>query len=215
MNYPSLQECRGLFEEYKVPSTIKTHCEAVHKVATFMAEELAKNKLQNKLYDEFKIDAHLVSSFSLLHDFMKAVVLERLGDAPYFYTPTVEEKEMHQQLRQKFAGMSETKVAFLILNDKYPPFAALFLELDELTRNPNVRTSNEARLVHYVDWRVLGNKIVPLQERMRYIYERYKTWITKNNLDWNVIVKDQEEYERKLFNQLPFKPDELQNYIKI
>ncbi|MEK6845883.1 MAG: hypothetical protein AABY26_03935, partial [Nanoarchaeota archaeon] len=188
-NYPSLQECRELFEEYKVPNTIKTHCEAVHKVATFVAEELAKNKLN----DEFKINVQLISSFSLLHDFMKAVVLERLDDAPYFYTPTVEEREMHQQLRQKFSGMSETKAAFLILNEKYPQFAALFLELDELTRNPNAITSNEARLVHYVDWRVLGNKIVPLQERMKYIYDRYKEWIIKNNLNWDWIVKDQEE----------------------
>ncbi len=158
MNYPSIQECRGLFEEYKVPGTIKAHCEAVHKVAMFIAEELVKNKLNN----EFKINVELISSFSLLHDFMKAVVLERLDDAPYFYTPTLEEREMHHQLRQKFAGMSETKASFLILKDKYPQFAALFLELDELTRNPKARTSDEARLVHYVDWRILGNKIVPL-----------------------------------------------------
>lgn len=210
MDYPSLQECRGLFERYKVPGTIRTHCEAVHKVATFIAEELTKQP-QNG----FNIDAKLIGSFSLLHDFMKAVVLERLGDAPYFYTPTLEEKEMHQQLRQKFAGKSETKAAFLILNEKYPSFAALFLELDELTRNPKAKTSNEARLVHYVDWRVLGNKIVPLQERMKYIYQRYGEWIKKNHLNWGEIVKDQEEYERKLFNQLPFNPDELQNYVKI
>lgn len=211
MNYPSIEECRGLFEEYKVPNTIKTHCEAVHKVATFMAEELAKNKLNH----EFKINVQLISSFSLLHDFMKAVVLEKLGDAPYFYTPTLEEREMHHQLRQKFVGMSETKASFLILKDKYPQFAALFLELDELTRNPKAQTSDEARLVHYVDWRILGNKIVPLQERMKYIYERYKSWIIKNNLNWNEIVTDQQEYEHKLFNQLPFKSDELQNYAAL
>ncbi|MBI4980761.1 hypothetical protein HZC30_04370 [Candidatus Woesearchaeota archaeon] len=211
MNYPSLQECRGLFEEYKVPGTVKTHCEAVHKAATFIAEELAKSRPA----PGFKIDVELVSSFSLLHDFMKAVVLERLGDAPYYYTPTVEEKEMHQQLRQRFAGKSETKAAFLLLNKKYPQFAALFLELDELTRNPNAAASDEARLVHYIDWRILGNKIVPLQERMKYIYQKYKEWIIKNNLNWPEMVKDQEEYERKLFNQLPFNSDDLQNYVKI
>ncbi len=211
MNYPSLQECRGLFEEYKVIGTIKTHCETVHKVTTFMAEELNNNRLQHG----FKIDANLVSSFSLLHDFMKAVVLERLGDAPYFYTPTLDEREMHQQLRQKFAGMSETKASFLILKDKYPQFAKLFLELDELTRNPKAQTSDEARLVHYVDWRILGNKIVPLQERMKYIYNRYKEWILKNNLEWDELVKEQQEYEHKLFNQLPFKPDKLGELVQL
>ncbi len=50
---------------------------------------------------------------------------------------------------------------------------------------------------------------------MNYIYERYKSWIIKNNLDWAEIVKGQQEYEHKLFNQLPFKPDELDKYVKI
>ncbi len=207
MKTPTLSHCHALFDQYKVPGTVKEHCNTVHKVATFLAKELVKRK--------YPLQLEVVKPFSLLHDFMKAVVLERLTDPPYNYQPTPEELEMHQQLREQYPGWSETKVAHLLLKDEFPEFAQLFLELDELTRDPHASVSEEARFIHYVDWRVLGNKVVSLQQRMNYIYDRYGHWIKKKNIDWEAARREQFEYERKLFNCLPFKAEELGEKIKL
>lgn len=201
MNLPTLPHCQELFAKYKVPGTVKEHCITVHQVATFLAEELAKKK--------YPLHLEIVKPFSLLHDFMKAVVLERLTDPPYNYQPTKEEMEMHQALREEYKGLSETKVAHLLLKDEFPEFAALFLELDELTRNPHAQVNEEARFIHYVDWRVLGNKVVPLKERMDYIYDKYGHWIQKKNIDWETAKQEQYAYEHKIFNCLPFQAEEL------
>ncbi len=202
MNLPTLLQCQELFEKYKVPAgTVKIHCETVNKVAVFLAQELVKRK--------YPLRPEIIKPFSLLHDFMKVVVLERLTNPPYNYKPTEEEVQMHQKLREKYKGLSETKVAYLILKEKYPEFAALFLELDELTRNPRAPVREETKFIHYVDWRVMGNSIVPLQERMAYIWQRYGPWIRKQGIDWEASRQEQRAYEAKIFKLLPYQPEEL------
>lgn len=207
MKTPTLQHCQELFGQYKVPGTVKEHCKTVHKVAAFLAEELIKKGYPLRL--------DIVKPFSLLHDFMKAVVLERLTDPPYNYQPSKEETEMHQKLREQYKGHSETYVTYLLLKEEFPEFAQLFLELDELTRNPQAVVSEETRFIHYVDWRVLGNKVVPLTQRMNYIYERYGQWIQKRGIDWKEVQQEQYDYERKLFNHLPFGAEELGGKINL
>lgn len=207
MNLPTLPHCQALFEQYQVPGTVKEHCHTVHLVAVFLAQELVQKKYPLRL--------EIIKPFSLLHDFMKAVVLERLTDPPYNYKPTAEEMHLHQKLREQYQGLSETKVAHLLLQDEFPEFAQLFLELDELTRNPHASVSEEARFIHYIDWRVLGNKVVLLQQRMEYIYNRYGNWIKKKNIDWEAAKQEQFDYERKIFNCLPFTAEELGEKVKL
>jgi len=207
MDTPTLKECEELFNQYKVPGTVKAHCTAVLQVASFLAEELQKKS--------YPLNPQIIKPFALLHDFMKAVVLERLTDPPYNYQPTGEEIEMHKHLRVTYPNMSETKVTNLILKEKYPQFAQLFLELDELTRNPLAEVSEEAKFIHYVDWRVLHNKVVPMQERLDYIYNRYGNWIKKRNIDWEATKQEQFAYEQKIFKHLPFKPNELHLHVKL
>ncbi len=204
---PTIPECEQLFDQYKVPGTVRSHCRTVCKVASFLAHELQKHN--------YPLNTPIIPPFALLHDFMKAVVLERLTDPPYNYQPTEEEIKMHQQLRKQYPNMSETKVTSLILKDKYPQFANLFLELDELTRNPNANVSEEAKFIHYVDWRVLHNKVVPMSQRLEYIYSRYGHWIKSKNIDWQATTQEQFDYEHNLFKHLPFKPDELHLHVKL
>ena len=148
MNVPTLQECYELFDQYKVPGTVRAHCGMVFQVATFLAEQLIQKG--------HLLDLRIIKPFALLHDFMKAVVLERLDGPPYNYKPTKEEIEMHEALRAKYKGHSETYVTNLLLKEKYPEFAQLFLELDEVTAHPHALVCEETKFIHYVDWRVLG-----------------------------------------------------------
>lgn len=219
---PTIEECYALFDKYKVPATVRAHCEAAYKVASALTNFLAKINSNNKSSNDksssnniLKINMGIVLPFALLHDFMKAVVLEQLGAPSYSYQPTTEELEMHQKLRKQYVGLSETKVSYLILKDKYPEFAQLFLELDELTKNPKAKVTPEAKFIHYIDWRVLGNKVVPLKVRMDYIYEHYGQWIKKMNIDWETSQQEQYDYERNLFNALPFNPEELEKQVKL
>ncbi|MEK6950632.1 MAG: hypothetical protein AABX13_02820 [Nanoarchaeota archaeon] len=207
MNLPTISQCSELFDQYNVPGTVRIHCETVHKVAVALAEQL--------LAKSYPLDLNIIKPFSLLHDFMKAVVLERLDQPPYNYTPTAEEIKRHHQLRQQYAGKSETYVAYLILKEKYPEFAQLFLELEDLTRNPLAKVHEETKFIHYVDWRVLGNRVVPLNERMKYIYQRYGKWIRRNKIDWPASRKEQQDYERKIFKLLPYKAEELGQKIQL
>jgi len=207
MKLPTLPHCQELFEKYKVPGTVKEHCKTVHHVAVFLAQELMKKN--------YPLNIEIIKPFSLLHDFMKAVVLERLDNPPYNYQPTAAEVSMHQQLRKQYPQMSETKVAYLILKEQYPEFAQLFVELDELTHNPQAKVHEETRFIHYIDWRVLGNKVVPLSERLDYIYTRYGHWIRKKNIDWEATKQEQYEFERKIFNYLPFEPEELGKQVSL
>lgn len=207
MILPTVSQCQNLFRQYNVPGTVRVHCEVVHKVAVFLAEKLVEQG--------YPLNLQMIKPFSLLHDFMKAVVLERLTDPPYNYRPTPEELKMHQKLREQYAGMSETKVAYLVLKEKYPEFADLFLELDELTHNPHASVREETKFIHYVDWRVLGNKVVPLATRLEYIYGRYGHWIQKKNIDWEAAKQEQYDYERKIFNYLPFGADELGEHMPL
>lgn len=208
MKLPTIVECYALFDQYKIPSTVRQHCQTVYRVATALADHL--------IATGYPLRKEIVGPFALLHDFMKAVVIEQLGGDPFYhYTPTAEEVAMHQQLREKYAGLSETYVTYLLLKDQYPEFAQLFLELDQFTRDPFTPVQEETKFVHYVDWRVLGNKVVPLAVRLEYIYHRYGKWIKKRNLDWETIVKEQYQYEQNIFNHLPFSPEELGNYVEL
>ncbi len=207
MKTPTLPQCYALFDEYHVPGTIRTHCNAVFQVTSFLAEKLVES--------EYPLKVEIVKPFALLHDFMKAVVLERLTDPPYNYTPTAAEAAMHQRLRTQYAGKSETFAAYSILNQEYPEFAALFLELDELIRNPNATVSEETKFIHYVDWRVLGNKIVPLKERIEYIFQKYGKWITQKNIDWKTVQQEQFDYEQQIFKHLAFTPEELAQQVSL
>ena len=207
MKTPTLAQCYALFDQYQVPGTVRAHCNAVFRVASVLGEELVKS--------EYSLNLEIVKPFALLHDFMKAVVLERLTDAPYNYTPTAAEASMHQRLRQQYLGKSETFAAYSILRENYPEFAALFLELDELTRNPDALVCEETKFIHYVDWRVLGNKIVPLQERIEYIFQKYGKWITQKNINWKKAQQEQFDYEQQIFKHLPFTAEELSAQITL
>ena len=62
---------------------------------------------------------------------------------------------------------------------------------------------------------VLGNKIVPLQERIEYIFKKYGKWIQKNNIDWEATQQEQFDYEQQIFKHLPFTPEELARQVTL
>lgn len=71
---------------------------------------------------------------------------------------------------------------------------------------------NEAEIVNYADKRVLHDHIVPLDERMTYILERYAK--TAEHRQWLKIVWEQTVLlENRLFDHLSFAPLQLIDHI--
>lgn len=66
----------------------------------------------------------------------------------------------------------------------------------------------EAQIVNYADKRVLHDKVVPLDDRMTYIMQRYAK--TEAHREWLKVVWDQTTaLESRLFSRLPITPDQL------
>jgi uncharacterized protein len=72
---------------------------------------------------------------------------------------------------------------------------------------------NEAEIVNYSDKRVLHENIVSLEDRMTYISERYGT--TPESREYIAINwKKTQELENKLFEHLPFLPQDIEKQLE-
>lgn len=70
----------------------------------------------------------------------------------------------------------------------------------------------EVEIVNYSDKRVLHDKVVSLEERKTYIIERYGTQ-PANRKRIRDLWQKTEKLEKKLFDHLPFAPEELEIYL--
>ena len=70
----------------------------------------------------------------------------------------------------------------------------------------------EAEVVNYADKRVLHDRVVELKERKDYIFRKYgKTPEHRKRL--KILWQETENLENRLFQHLPFQPEELPDYI--
>ncbi len=196
MNLPTEEECLQYFNEYHVPSNIKKHCVKVREIAVFLAK-----KLQEVGID---INLELVSRSALLHDLFKVVVLEELTPSGQYHPEdyTDDEIAMWKHLREKYPGLYESEVAYEIFKDEFPELALTVKN----SSNPRKKDKSwEELVVHYSDWRISGEKVILLRERLDYLKERYPREDDGWEMYEHVIKKD----EAKVFEQLPFSPDKL------
>ena len=70
----------------------------------------------------------------------------------------------------------------------------------------------EVEIVNYADKRVLHDQVVGLKERKAYIFEKYgKSPENKNRLIG--LWKETEKLENRIFQNLPFDPEQLPDYF--
>lgn len=70
------------------------------------------------------------------------------------------------------------------------------------------QSATEAEIVNYADKRVLHDRIVPLNERMGYILEKYGQEQERKQAIL-LLWEKTEELEKRLFAGLPFAPEEI------
>ncbi len=201
MNLPTEQECLNYFKEYVVPQNIFHHCLKVREISVFLAQELQKKGIS--------LNINLVNCLALFHDMFKVVTLRDLDEKNKFhhYVFSEAERAMWKKLREQYPNLYEGEVAHAILKDKYPELAFSLLRVS----NPRLEDPSwEESVVHYVDWRVFQEKIVPLTERLAYFRERYP----RNDDAWERFARKIKELEERIFSRLDFHPGELAQRAK-
>ncbi len=204
MRIPTEKECLGFFAEHKVPSNILLHSKAVCRVSMFLANELKKKGAD--------INIDLVRSGALLHDLMKAVVIDELKEDKRFKLekPTEEMINHWNNMKKKHKGKHETEVTYEILKHEFPEFAEFILEVGLSSKTFHKITGWEEKIIHYADWRVFVDDIVPLKERIDDLSSRYN----KKGLEWEKIKKSEFKLEKEICSLIGIKPEELKEKIK-
>ena len=199
MKLPTQQQCLEYFDTYHVPKNIKTHCFAVQKYSLFFAKQLQKSGM--------KVDLDIVDRLALLHDLFKAVTLDLTKvDSFHQYKASPEELATWRELRKKYSGMHESEIAYEIFKGEFPEFAQALKN----TSHPLREKTTEELIVHYIDWRMLKDDLVSLDERFVYLLEKYPRF-HKHYTESAKLIKAR---EKEMFSKLPFSPEELKEKEK-
>ena len=134
-----------------------------------------------------QMDGQLVQAAALLHDITK--------------TRSFETEENHALT----GGQVLTDLG-------YPEIGNLVrqhVRLDDYSEQKNLA---EAEIINYADKRVLHDRIVSLDERMRYIQERYGSQ-PEHRQRIRLLWQKTEDLEKQIFTYLPFSPDDLNHHL--
>ena len=154
-----------------------------------------------------KIDQNFVSCLSLSHDLFKVVSLRALEPNKFHkYQFSAEEIAAWKSLREKYPGKHEGEVAYEIFKDEYPEFA---VSLKNVSSPHHENPSWEELIVHYADWRVFQEKIVPLSQRLAYLRQQYP----RSDEAWNSYEKKIRQIETKIFSNLSLDPERLDENV--
>jgi len=204
MKLPSESQCLNWFEEFKVPGNVREHCQRVREVANFLAKDKIKKGME--------LNLELVDRTAFLHDLFKVVSfndMEALRPSKFHnYTFTPEEIAMWKVLRQRFPNMHEGEASFSFFKEEYPELAFSLRNVSDLR---HLHRTWEELIVHYADWRVFRNEVVPLQERLEYLRESY----SREREEWEKDFQAITSFEQSIMKVLQRNPEDLSNEIKI
>ncbi len=176
----SRKECIKLWDKYKMPDNVRQHSLLVNKVAVFLAERLVEKG------EEVFID--LVDTASLLHDIGKMREIEKKTE-----NHIAEGYEILQK---------ENLVSQAIICRKHGSLCAL---------DPTSRPKTwEEKLVFYADKRVLHDKIVSIQERLKDANKRYPKYAKQEKKAFLFV----EKVEKEIFDKIGMKPEDLKKVVK-
>jgi putative nucleotidyltransferase with HDIG domain len=94
----------------------------------------------------------------------------------------------------------------------YPEIGDLVRQHVRLDDYSDPRAVSEAVIVNYADKRVLHDRIVSLDERMRYLQERYGTR-PQHKHRIRLLWGKTQVLEKQIFKQLPFSPENLHRHL--
>jgi uncharacterized protein len=163
---PTREECFEILKEYHVPSHILRHSLAVCRLAVFLTKKLRAKGLA--------VDVNLVDRACLLHDMARVCDFDTMDYSKFEQTITQEDKTKWEQIKARHNETCHEDAAYDILKEQYPELALTIKKhrymamLDEKAR-PDTW---EEKLLYYADMRVMNNRIVPLETRLKDAHKR-------------------------------------------
>jgi uncharacterized protein len=215
INLPNKTECMHLIKvTFRVPENIVEHLIKVNSFAVFLAEELNKKGIY--------VNVDLVDRASILHDVMKIIELNNFLD---FINPesnkrvivSKKDRLVWMEFKKKYFNLSHEEAAYLLFKEKYPDMALIIKKhgYNNLS-DENTLNTWEEKIVHYADKRVTHSKIVSMSERLEEGHKRYEQKNLLKGIDKTFQEKTDAklfELEREIFNNLDFKPDDINEMI--
>ena len=133
------------------------------------------------------LDGRLVQAAALLHDITK--------------TRSFETAENHALT----GGQLLTDLGFVEVGN----LIRQHVRLDDYAGHPNL---SEAVIINYADKRVLHDRVVSLDERMKYILDRYgKDSELQKKIQ--MLLEQTKALEKNIFSHLPFAPNDLRRHL--
>jgi len=158
---PTTEQCLEIIKLYHVPRRVIKHSFTVAKLAVFLGQRLKENSIT--------LDVELLERAALLHDIARVCDFERIDNNKLQQTVTEDDKAKWADIRAKYKKIGHENAAYEILKDKYPRLAITIKKhrymgmLDEKTRP----AAWEEKLLYYADMRVMHDRIVPLEKRLK------------------------------------------------
>ncbi len=178
----------------KIPSKndcLQLMC-AMHMLENIVAHSLqvcrvATCLVEHLLLEGIHLDKQLVQAAALLHDITK--------------TRSFKTEENHALTGgQYLTDSGYAEVGNLVRQH---------VRLDDYSENKNLAA---AEIINYADKRVLHDRIVPLDERMNYIMEKYGTQ-PEHKQRIRLLWEKTKDLEKQIFSYLPFSPNDLYDHL--
>ena len=110
--------------------------------------------------------------------------------------------------------MHETQVFCVIFENDYHDFCKLMQNYGKHDIFTSEK-SREEQIVHYADWRVFVDDIIPLQKRVDDLFIRYNDKIMKKGKDiWDKRIADEFATEASIFAKLDILPEDLRGAVQ-
>lgn len=173
--------CVTMLKEEETPRNIYLHSRKVNAIAMFIAKKLIEKGE--------KIDLYLVDMGSMLHD------ISKYKEVKYGNTLARHTFEAYNTLIVK----------------GYPIVARIALRhgLDEvLCKKYGLKTWEEI-IVYYADKRVNHDKVVSLDERLKYLKETYGINSKRSMEKIKAVEKPLKELEKQIFKNLDLNPEDI------
>lgn len=166
-------------------------CE-MHMLENIVAHSLQVCRVATCLLDHLKfegihLDRQLVQAAALLHDITK--------------TRSFNTEENHALT----GGQYLTDSGYADVGN----LVRQHVRLDDYSENKSL---TEAEIINYADKRVLHDRIVPLDERMNYIMEKYGTR-PGHKQRIRLLWEKTKDLEKQIFSYLPFPPNDLNDHL--
>jgi putative nucleotidyltransferase with HDIG domain len=148
---------------------------------------VATSLLDHLKFKGINLDRQLVRAAALLHDITK--------------TRSFKTEENHALTGGQY-----------LIDSGYAEVGNLVRQHVRLDEYSEDKCLTEAEIINYADKRVLHDRIVPLDERMNYIIEKYGAQ-PEHRQRIRLLWDKTKDLEKQIFSYLPFSPNDLNGHL--